>query len=88
MIRIYILTNFIRGSKEYIAGLLPEASSTNTKRPSSTNFLLNFAAVFVGTADLLVNLLFLKTGFVNTKSKALILYFEDNASAKTVFISS
>jgi len=42
---IYTLTSFIKGSKEYKAGLLPEASSIVFKRPFSNNTLVNLAAL-------------------------------------------
>lgn len=65
------LTSFINGSKEYNAGLLPDASSNVRIRFFSNSTLVNLAALAVGIPLFVVNLLFLNTGFVNTKSNAL-----------------
>ena len=65
------------GSNEYSAGLLPDASSTVLIILLSSRALVNLAAEAGGIPLLEENLLFLKTGFVNTKSNTLTLHFED-----------
>ena len=78
----YTLTSFIKDSKEYKAGLLPDASSIVLKRSFSNNILVNLAALAAGMPLCVVNLLFLNTGFVNTKSNALTLHLEERISEK------
>jgi len=49
-------------SKEYKAGVLPDAGSFTIIYPSFINFLMIFPAVAGGILVLEINLLFLKTG--------------------------
>lgn len=66
----YTRTNFINGSNEYRAGLLPDDSSIIRINSLSNNILVNREAVAVGIPLLVANLLFLNTGLVKTKSNA------------------
>jgi hypothetical protein len=70
----YTRTSRIRGSKEYIAGRRPEASSMMSSIPFSRSTLVNLAADAGGIPLALVNRLLRKTGFVKIKSSALTLH--------------
>ena len=84
----YTLTRASKGSKEYIAGLRPDASATVVRRFFSLKTRTNLKAVDVGMPLKLVNLLLLKTGFVKIKSNALTLHREPRVATNLSFISS
>ncbi|MEO1419219.1 MAG: hypothetical protein AAFW00_28455, partial [Bacteroidota bacterium] len=80
MDRVYTLTNCIKGSKEYSAGLLPDDSSRVRINSFSSKTLVNLDAVGAGIPLFEVKLLLRKIGLVKIKSNALILHFDERIS--------
>jgi len=84
----YTLTSCNNGSKEYNAGLLPDASSIVVISFFSKRILVNLAALGAGIPLFLTKLLFLNTGYVKIKSNALTLHLEAKVAENFIFISS